>query len=223
MGPEATAEFYLKIIRLFQKKYNCINDQDYPEIFIYNLPLPDVVDKVEDKKIVESFLLKGIEKLEAIGSDFIVSPCNTANTYFFSFENIRLPILNLIDLTLSEIIKDKSKKVGILGTKQTTVSNAYQVRLKNKSIDFSVPTEKEQEIITKIILNLLSGKKLKADKKILKNIINRFKQEGCDSIILGCTELPLILKQKDSEIKLFDTLAILAEYTVKFSSGDNYV
>ena len=80
MGPEATAEFYKRIIGIFQKRFGCVNDRDFPEIFIYNLPLPEVVSFVDNR--VKASLQKGIDKLTATGAEFLVCPCNTANTFF---------------------------------------------------------------------------------------------------------------------------------------------
>jgi aspartate racemase len=71
MGPEATAELYSRIIRYCQDRYGAKYDSDYPEIFIYNLPIPDVVEGFKNKEEILTYLLKGIKKLEAAGCDFI--------------------------------------------------------------------------------------------------------------------------------------------------------
>ena len=220
MGPEATAEFYKQIIQIFQKKYNTVDDVDYPEIYIFNLPLPDVVSTISKEDIISKFLQKGINKLTQIESDFIVCPCNTANTYFNNL-SFRIPNLNLIDLTVNSIIKNKSKKIGILGTTRTISSNAFQNRLKKNKLNYNIPKKNEQEKITKILINILSGKKLYKDKQYLLNLITKFKLSGCDSVILGCTELPLLINQDDSDLVIYDTLQILAEATVNYSvKGD---
>lgn len=212
MGPEATAEFYLRIIRIFQKGYGFVNDYDYPDIYIYNLPLPEIIREVDKKAVLDS-LQKGIDKLERIGSEFIVCPCNSANTLFPAL-SLKLPYLNIFDVTCSNI---DSKKTGILGTSQTIRSCEFQKRL----LSYEVPTFQQQEKITEIITNILSGKKLKSDKEILKDIIRIFAEKGCDSVILGCTELPLILKQSDVKINVYDTISLLAKATVECSFGKN--
>jgi len=218
MGPEATAEFYKRIISIFQREYGCANDFDYPEIFIYNLPLPEIV-RTTDPKVINS-LQKGVDKLTAVGAEFIVSPCNSAGTLFSSLD-FRLPFLSIVDETLEEI---GSGKTGILGTRQTINSGVYQKKLSNLGKTSELPTAKQQEKITKIILNILAGKKLESDKKSILKIISQFRGKGCDAVILGCTELPLLISQKDSDLKLYDTLQILAEATVEYSvKGDSDV
>ncbi len=212
MGPEATAEFYLRIIRIFQKEYGFVNDYDYPDIYIYNLPLPEIIRDVDKKAVLDS-LQKGIDKLERIGSDFIVCPCNSANTFFPSL-SLKLPFLNIFDVTCSNI---DSKKIGILGTNQTIKSSEFQKRLPS----YEVPTFEQQEKITEIITNILSGKKSRSDREKLIDIINTFLKKGCDSVILGCTELPLILKQSDVKIKIYDTISLLAEASAEYSFSEN--
>ena len=215
MGPEATAEFYLRVIRLFQKKYGCVNDSDYPEMFIYNLPLPDVVNSTSRLNI-QKYLKYGLKVLEQAGSKCIVSPCNTANTYFYCIKS-RVPIINIID----ETIKLVDSKVGIIGIKQTILSKIYQKKIRKKGCEYILPNTRELQIITNIIMNILSGKKLSNDRLALLKIIKRFKKEKCKGVMLACTELPLIISQKDTNLKVLDTLQILAESTVRYSKGEN--
>ena len=77
MGPEATALFYKKIIRIFQNYYSAKYDSDYPKIIIYNVPIPDVVENCTQEEIIKSMLISASKKLESIGADYIVIPCNT--------------------------------------------------------------------------------------------------------------------------------------------------
>jgi aspartate racemase len=209
MGPEVTAEFYRRVIRIFQRQFGCRNDCDYPEIFIYNLPLPEVVSFVDDRAVQS--LQSGIVKLEAMGPSFIVCPCNTAST-FFSKLKFNVPYVCIFDAAIEKVL---SKKVLILGTEQTIGSGEYQKRLSKKGKKYVVPSSEDQRIVTQVLLNILSGKKLFRDKMILKSIIAQTKTE---ETILGCTELPLLI----NGLALIDTVQSLAEATVAYSAK-NYI
>ncbi|HZX10852.1 MAG TPA: aspartate/glutamate racemase family protein, partial [Acidobacteriota bacterium] len=87
MGPEATADFYLRIIRIFQKKYGAIYDSDFPEILIINLPIPDVVENPKEEDKVREMLINAVKKLEKSGADFIAIPCNTVTYYISEMKN----------------------------------------------------------------------------------------------------------------------------------------
>ena len=129
--------------------------------------------------------------------------------------SIKTPILNIVKETVKKVKKDKLSKIGIIGTKATIKLGLYEEELRLLGIDTINPTLKEQETLTKIIVNILKGDKNKEDIKKIKKIFQRFKKEKAEGIILGCTEFPLLIKQKDTNIKLFDTIKILAKSVVE--------
>ncbi len=209
MGPEATAELYLRIIRIFQQQFGAKYDDDFPEIIIVNLPIPDVVEIIDNME-VEQMLIAGVKKLENAGADFIAIPCNTINYFFSQMQNaVRIPILNLLQKTAAEVIENKFQKIGILATEMTIQTNIYGAVL--KEVQLLVPEIKKQKAITNIIMNILAGNKYQADIDFLQELIARFKNIGCEKIILGCTELPLLIKNADA----IDTIDILAKAIVK--------
>ena len=216
MGPEATATFYSELIRLFQIRYGAKYDSDYPEIIIFNLPLPDVVMSVKSRNKIALALKYGLKKLEKAGADFIVAPCNTICAYYTETRNcVRIPVYSIIKETVRIALKSGAKAVGILGTQLTIKSRLYDDALKQYGVKVIKPTEDEALQTMRIILNILKGKKRTEDVRTLLAIIRRMQNYGADGIILGCTELPLLLKKSDSKIILFDTLKILADFTIK--------
>ena len=204
MGPEATAELYLRLIQAFQAR-GAVYDEDFPSIYIYNLPAPDIAEKEND---ILDLLKNGLGKLRKMGSEILAVPCNTATCIIDRNVNIG-GFVSIVKETVRKVKEYRYKKVGLLCTKLTLKTEAYQSLLKNEGIEFVLPTEKEREEITGIILNILSGKKLPADKLILERIAYRMIEKGAETIILGCTELPLVFK--NSTIRTIDTLQILAE------------
>ena len=108
MGPESTAIFYHELILQCQKQYGAQYDEDYPEIFIYNLPIPDVVKGLKTPQKTLKILVKGAKKIESMGVDFIVMPCNTAHYFYEDMKKeISIPFLSITEETVKKV---KSKK-----------------------------------------------------------------------------------------------------------------
>lgn len=214
MGPESTAIFYQEIIKECQSQCGAQLDQDYPEIFIYNLPIPDIVNGLKEPEKVLPMLVEGAKKLEIIGVDFIVMPCNTA-TYFINEirKELKIPFLSIVEETAKKINKDKIIKVGLLATKTTIEYKIYDKVLEKYKIEIIKPVE--QKKVTEIIMNILSGKKLENDKQTLLKIVYDMKKLGAEAIVLGCTDLPVLFKKEETILKAFDTVEILAESTVR--------
>jgi|TARA_Y100000310_G_C20646740_1_gene797080 aspartate racemase len=211
MGPEATAGLYLRIIQLFQQKYGAIYDSDFPEIIIVNLPIPDVVENADEQNLVKEMLIQGVSKLEKAGADFVAIPCNTVTYYIKEMQStVSIPIINLLQETANAVKKSGVKQVGLLGTETTIKSKIYDKVLDGLQI---LTLEKpEQTETTKIIMNILAGRKNPEDRKKLLGLIQKLRNNGAKKVILGCTELPLLIKANDD---VFDTLETLAKSVIE--------
>ena len=137
-------------------------------------------------------------------------------------KKIGIPIINIVDETGKEIQKSKISKVALLGTKFTMEKDFFIGRLKqNFSIETILPNEKEKDFIHNSIYNEFSKSIFKKQTKSqIVKIINNPKEEGAEGIILGCTELSILIKQSDVTIPLFDTTLIHATSAVKFALGN---
>ena len=217
MGPEATSEFYRRIIGICQRDYNAKYDSDFPFIFIYNLPLPDIVESAGDRESIIKLLEDGISKLKFVGCDFISVPCNTI-IYFINSIDADIPLLNIIKETFFEAKSRNFKRVGILSTANTIRNKLYESIF--DGIEILQPSETEQDRVNQIILRILSGLKSQEDKEYLIDLSRMLKKSGAEAVILGCTDLPLLVSQKDCDVELLDTLQILAYSTVKEARGD---
>jgi len=208
MGPEATAELYMRLIEAFQAR-GAIYDEDFPSIYIYNLPAPDVAERENE---ILSLLVDGLKKLQEMGSEILAIPCNTATCIIDKNEDIP-GFVSIVKETVKKIKEYNYKKVGLLSTKLTLKTEIYQSLLKKEGVELILPTEMETIEITKIILNILSGKKLPSDKMSLEKIAFEMIKKGADAVILGCTELPLIFT--NSSIRTIDTVQILTEALIR--------
>lgn len=220
MGPESTAIFYHAVIKQCQKEYGAQYDEDYPEIFIYNLPIPNIVEGLNKPDETLDMLIKGTKKIESIGVDFIVMPCNTAH-YFYSImaKSISAPFICIFHATAKKIKISGLKKVGFLATETTIKYKSFHNDFEKNGIELIIPDQVGQDKLTQIILNILAGKKLDKDKRDMKIIIEKMKQSGAEAVVLACTDLPILLKQDDVDIPVFDTVEILAEATVQYAIG----
>ena len=172
---------------------------------ILNLPLPDVVESSENKSRAKKMLIRGAKKIESAGASFIAIPCNTASCFIKDMRDaVSIPLLSIPELVEKRI--KNNKKVGLLGTESTINDGVYDL-IKDKLI---FPSKQQQKQLTKIIMNILSGNKTSKDKITIIKIIQDLELRKAEKIILGCTELPLLIKRKDC----IDTIDILADEIV---------
>ncbi|WP_423406828.1 aspartate/glutamate racemase family protein [Heyndrickxia sp. MSNUG] len=150
--------------------------------------------------------------LEHAGADFIVICTNTMHKVIDVIQKkTSLPILHIADETADEILNQGLKKVGLLGTKYTMEEDFYTSRIKDQNIDILIPDEEERLTINQIIFNeLCLGKTVQSSREYFKEVIQKLVAEGAEGIILGCTEIGLLIKQEDVDVPLFDTTLIHA-------------
>ncbi len=133
-------------------------------------------------------------------------------------ENINIPILHIAEVTANQIKKENIKTVGLLGTKYTMEQDFYKSRIECNGIKALVPNNSEREIINKVIYDeLCLGKIQQSSRDYYKKIIKKLIDDGAEGIILGCTEIGLLVKPEDSEASLFDTTVIHAIESVNMA------
>lgn len=176
-------------------------------------------NKGEWEKATE-LMITTAQKLENGKADFILICSNTMHKMAADVEkNISIPLLHIADGTAERILAHGIKKVGLLGTAFTMEQDFYKGRLQDKySIDVIIPEKKDRQIIHDVIYNeLCVGKVKPSSRKEYVRIIKQLAREGAEAIILGCTEITLLIKEKDSSIPVFDTTAIHAQAAVEYA------
>ena len=160
------------------------------------------------------------QKLEVACADFIVICTNTMHKMAQEVENnINIPLLHIADATAERIIEKGLRKLGLLGTNFTMEEDFYKKRLKERyDIDVIIPSQNDRRIIDNVIYNeLCLGIIEQSSKEKFKEIIKVLVSDGADGVILGCTEIPLLISQEDVETPLFDTTTIHAKSAVEFA------
>lgn len=162
------------------------------------------------------------DNLKRGGADFIVICTNTMHKMAGDIENkIGIKVLHIAEVTGEKIVQKGLKKVALLGTKFTMEQDFYKKVLEDKfNIEVIIPDKDERNIIHDIIYNeLCKGIINESSKKEYQQIINNLIQIGAEGIVLGCTEIPLLIKQEDINVPIFDTTTIHAISAVEYALG----
>lgn len=221
MGPEASANLYIRIIRYTQDRYGAVQDSDYPPILIDSLTL-DGFDEtgIVDGDLVKKQLLGGVRKLEAAGCDLIIIACNTVHVFFEAMQDaVSIPILNIIDETRKRVAEEGCETVGLFASQSTVATSLYQDHFQASAITVLPPNDAQQRVMNRVIEHVMGGNQKQRDIIALKDIARDFIQQGAGGIVMGCTEIPLAINQTHTDIKLFDTIEIIVESAVDFSLG----
>ncbi|MBT2647596.1 aspartate/glutamate racemase family protein [Bacillus sp. ISL-34] len=150
--------------------------------------------------------------LEKAGAEMIVICTNTMHKVIgYIEEKVSLPILHIADSTAKQIQKSKISTVGLLGTKYTMEQAFYKTRIESNGIKVLIPNAEDRKVINKVIYEeLCLGEIQQSSRDYYKKVIKGLVDEGAEGIILGCTEIGLLIKPEDSEVPLFDTAVIHA-------------
>lgn len=220
-GWVSTVEYYRLINVITNKRLGGLN---FAKCILNSLNYGDIdaFNKQGDRDGVLSLIINAAKSLEKSGVDGLALCANTLHFSVVELSRIiDLPIVHIAEATGDVIIKRDIQKVGLLGTKLTMESDFYKTKLKMKGIDCLVPNLNERDYINDIINTELIKSVFKNETRIrFMEIMNRLVGEGAEGIILGCTEIPLLVKQKDTDNLLFDTLQIHAEAIVDFILND---
>jgi aspartate racemase len=165
-------------------------------------------------------MIAAAKKIESGGAEMLTICTNTMHKMVPDIEkSISIPIVHIADATAEVIKSKKIKKVALLGTRFTMEQDFYKGRLIEKhGIDVVIPEGNDLEQVHSIIYNeLVLGEIKPSSKEIYKHIIKRLIERGAEGIILGCTEIPLLIQQNDCSVPVFDTTQIHAEKTVEFA------
>lgn len=220
LGPETTAEFYLDIVFSCQKK----NQEHRPGIIISSVPLPyeleqDAIEKNIGIERIGEFLVREAQRLEKAGADFIVMPCNSLHIFI---EDIRtavdVPLLSIVEETVKFMKTEGFTKVGIVSTSATIQNKLYETAFAQNEIEYLMPNDFQQAKMGKIIFNLVNGRQENKDRDELLSIIDSFSRKQVECVALACTDLQLLIPKHPS-LKIFDTLKILADATVREMLG----
>jgi aspartate racemase len=168
---------------------------------------------------VGEMLIDAAKRLEAGGADCVLFCSNTMHKLSSVVENaVRIPLIHVIDETARQIQAQDIKRIGLLGTGFTMNQAFYTDRLETHDLEVLLPEIPDRDVVDRIIFaELVQGKILESSKLEYKRIMQDLVDKGCQGIILGCTEIMLLVGQADSSVPVFDTTTIHALAAVDFA------
>ncbi len=199
-----------------------MGEHSHPDVSLHNHPLGDYMEFIESGNWegVADIMLSSGEKLKATGADFLISPDNTIHQAFsFVLKRTPLPWLHIGEEVAKEAAKNKFRKLLVLGTKFLMEGPVYPEVLSKQGIEYLIPEKEQREKINEIIFRELVYGIIKNDsKKFFLGLINEYRMEGCDAVILGCTEIPLIVLPEESSLPVLDSTRILSRAALRFAT-----
>lgn len=217
MGPQASARLLDVMVSMFARDFEVKSDQDFPEIILDSVPVPNFISDDKNVSLALSILKNRLRNLEAFNPSCFAIPCNTAHLLLNDLQTqTNVPFVSIIDEVTKKVIESKVTKVGLLSSPTTLRTGLYTEKLIKKNVEVIGPTKKELAQVERIIFKVLVGKVNDRDRQKIVSIANSLRRKGAEGIILGCTELPLVFP-RDFPGLVFDSIEILAEATLRKS------
>ncbi len=220
LGPASTADYYQYIISRYHEQFG---DNDYPRIIIDSLSLQHMSELLDGGRANEyaAAVASSVNALERAGADFALIASNTPHRFFDEVKKAaRLSLLSIVPPVVAEAQRLGLRRLLLLGTRSTMQASFYQKGFEGTGICVIVPELTEQGEINRIIFEELVVRQiLESSRHRLLDIIA---SNVCDGVILGCTELPLILSEKDCSLPLLDTLALHAQVALHLALGTEF-
>jgi len=219
MSWESSLEYYRILNQAVKEKLGGFHSA---KCLMYSVDFEEI-EKLQHKgkwDELTDIMIDAAQRVEKAGADFIVICTNTMHKMAPEVEScLTVPLLHIADVTAEQIKIKGQKKVGLLGTRFTMEQEFYKGRLtKTHGIEVIIPYEEQRKIIHNILYKeLVQGEVSKVSKNKFKDIISSLSSRGAEGIILGCTEIPLLVKQEDYDIPLYDTTDIHARAAVELA------
>ena len=218
MSWESTVTYYKIINETVKEKLGGLHSA---KCILYSVDFQEIEECQANGNWEKSgeILGEAANNLEKAGVDFIVICTNTMHKVVNQIkEKISIPILHIAEMTAEKILEKGLKNIALLGTKYTMEQDFYKSKLIEKGINVIIPDKNDIEIINEVIYDELCLGTINSDsKKKFLEIVDKLRSKGAEGIILGCTEIGLLIKNEDTDVPLFDTAIIHAEQAAIYS------
>lgn len=216
VSPEGAALCYRQV---FRHASLVLEPHLQPTVSVLNLPFNDYLEAIrrDDWRAVGTMLRDCATKLASIGAEFCFSPDNAVQ-HAVQLAEVGCPIpwLKMTDAVGEAIARDGRKTVGVIGTKIVTLGSVYQTDLGMRGIKLVRPEDDDTDLLESIIFDeLVYGTVLAASRATMLEIVTRLESRGCEGVILGCSEAPLVITEQESPIPLYNAAEIMSEQAVR--------
>jgi aspartate racemase len=197
----------------------------HPQITIHSFPLADYLRFLSrlDWEGVAGLLLESAEKVARAGADFAICPANTTHeAYKFMESRSPIPWLHIVEVVADAAVSRGLSRLGILGTKFLMEGTVYREVLVNRGIEAVIPEAEHRERLNALIFEeLVKGIFKTSTREYFQSVAANLTKSGCDGVVMGCTEIPLILRQEDVEVPLLDSTRLLAKAALEEALVDS--
>ncbi|NIQ07865.1 MAG: aspartate/glutamate racemase family protein [Candidatus Korarchaeota archaeon] len=218
MSPESTIEYYKILVREYNKRKGGVSS---PEVALESVNLQQISEWMEcgawDK--IYKRILRSIENLSKIGAEVIIIASNTPHKIFNRLSHsVDVPMISIMDATAEAVTSAGLHKVALLGTKFTMQSDFYPKTFARYDLTLITPSQADQIYINQVIWEELVHHILRQESREgYLNVIERLRKKGAEGVVLGCTEISLLITQEDCPIPVFDTTKLHAMATLQFA------
>lgn len=217
VGPQASEYLYRQIMRLAQVKYGAKENDDFPEVVLHSIPVPDFIsdeERMGDATVMFEKVLKGFEKL---GVSRIVIGSNTAHLLLDKLRSkTQIEFVSIIDAVTEKIESDGRKEAGLLASPMTIKYGLYEKPLKKLGVELVYPDRKGQRRVEEMMRAVMAGTNNGELKRGYVEVAQGLFDRGAEAIILGCTELPLAISYEALGDKVYDSMRMLAAKIVDY-------
>jgi aspartate racemase len=191
----------------------------HPEVTMHTPSLADYMARIyrDDWQGVGELMLASANKLATVGADFLICPDNTLHQALpYVVPRSPLPWLHIADVVADEAVARGHRRLGLLGTRWLVESEVYPEKLAARGLDYVRPNAAEREELNRIIMDELVGSLMTPEGAAYhQQVIARLKDEGCDAVVLGCTEIPLFISDANSSLPTLDSTRLLARAALR--------
>jgi aspartate racemase len=200
-----------------------LGEYAHPEVSVHTPPFSEYVACLDrdDWKGVAQLMLASARKLEKAGAEFLICPDNTIHRALPDVQaHSPLPWLHIADVVAARAVERGFHCLGLTGTRWLVDSEVYPDRLTAAGLQYLRPTAAERDEVNRIIMEeLVRGEFKPASTGYLQRVIGRMKNDGCDAVVLGCTEIPLIIDDSNSPLPVLDSTRLLARAALRHAVG----
>ena len=200
-----------------------MGEHNHPEITMNSMPMAQHMPPIlaNDWEAVAGLMAASAHKVAKAGADFAICPDNTYHQAFkYLIPQSPIPWLHIAGAVAEEAYRSGYARLGILGTKYLTESDVYPEALAGFKIQSEIPDQVDREKINEIIFKeLVNGIFLETSRLYFNEVAEKLKSRGCDAVVLGCTEIPLIVRPDDAPLPTLDSTRLLARAALKKALG----
>jgi aspartate racemase len=195
----------------------------HPEVTMHTHPFSNYMKYIEadDWNGVADLMQSSVKKVAQVGADFAICPDNTAHQAFdLVVDDSPIPWLHIAEEVAAEAQRHNYTCLGVLGTRYLMEGPVYPTKLVVKGIAHKIPASTDRERINAIIFDdLINGRFTAESRTYFLLVIDQLKSQGCDAVVLGCTEIPLLVTQEDSSLPILDSTRLLARAALRKATG----